>query len=726
MSIKEMILSRLNDPDYFPLTLPELLAQLELDGIDSYHGEKAIRTLEREHRLTFSKKGKLLPLSASPIREGIFRCTVRGFGFADVTEEDGSISTYFIREKERRFAIHEDKVLLRILSAPKDGKEGEAKIEKILSHTVTEFLGTVGKKKFYNKKKKPQWILLPDDRRIEKEVEIDLHGSVPFRDSDKVLVSVTAYPGPFCGLRGKVIRCFGKSNSKKANYESILYQNGIPLKFPKEVLTDAQASAQREILPENRLDLRGDHPYGVIFTIDGEDAKDLDDAISICKTEQGNYLLGVHIADVSEYVPTHSPCDKEALARGCSVYFTDQVIPMLPPDLSNGSCSLHTGVDRYALSAFMEIDHTGAIRSFDCKESILQTKIRGIYSEVNDLLDRGEYSPFYEKYALLFPHTLPLLQELYEILAQKSQRRGMLELETAEAKILLNEEGYPTEIFPREMGRAEKMIEQFMLCANEAVATFCHKNNLPCVYRIHEVPPQEKLQAFSLFASQSGLTVAGLSTDPEQVTPQQMRNVLEQAKEKGVGAPISMMMLRSLSKAKYAASRSLHFGLGIENYCHFTSPIRRYPDLSVHRILKAYLKTGLTEAERKRFLGFAQKSAVCSSENELRTLTAERQIEELYKIFYLQQFIGKEWEGSVSGITPFGVFVRLDNTCEGLIPLSAFEDYPIYSETTCSLQAGRTVYHLADRIRVRLMDADPDTRKVTFYPARELRKEKKA
>ncbi len=726
MNIKEIILSRLNDPDYYPLSIPEMLAQLELDGIDPIKGEKAICALEKEHRLACSKKGKLLPLSASPIREGIFRCTARGFGFADVTEEDGSISTYFISGKDRGYAIHEDKVLLRILSLPKEGKEGDAKIERVLSHTLTEFTGVIGKKKFYNKKKKPQWILIPDDRRIEGEVEIDLHGSLSFRENDKVLASVTAYPGPFCGLRGKVIRCFGKSNSKKANYETILYQNGIPLKFPKEVLSCAESASQAEILPDGRLDLRHDHPYGVIFTIDGEDAKDLDDAISVCKKGNGNYLLGVHIADVSEYVRPNTPCDKEAMARGCSVYFIDQVVPMLPPSLSNGSCSLHPGVDRYALSALMEIDPDGNLVGFECKESILQTKIRGVYSEVNDLLEKGKNSPYFEKYAILFPDAFPLLQELYTILDAKSKRRGMLELETAEAKILLDENGYPKEILAREIGTAQKMIEQFMLCANEAVATFCHKHSIPCVYRIHEVPPEEKLQSFALFASQSGLKVAGLSLDPEQVTPNQMRSVLEQAKEKGVGAQISMVLLRSLSKAKYASSPSLHFGLGIQDYCHFTSPIRRYPDLSVHRILKSYLRSGLSEAERKRFLGFSHKSAVCSSENELRTLTAERQIEELYKILYLQPMIGKEFEGTVSGITAFGVFVRLDNTCEGLIPLSAFDDYAVFSESTCSLQAGRTVYHLADRIRVRLTDADLDTRKVTFYPAREVRKEKKA
>lgn len=719
MNVKEHICRRLNEADYHPLTIAELLVELELDGFDAYHAEKAIRTLEREHRLTVTKKGKLLPLASSPIRQATFRATNRGFGFADVKEEDGRISTFFISSKERHFAIHGDEVLIRILNLPKGDKEGDARIEQVLSHTKTELMGTIEKKKFYNKKKRPVWVLSPDDRRFGTEIEIDLHGSLPFHERDKVLVSFTAYPGPFCGLRGKVIKVFGKGD--RANYEAILYQNGISRHFPKEVLAEADTVSQMEVSSQNRLDLRNEHPYGVIFTIDGEHAKDLDDAVSVAQTERGTYLLGVHIADVAEYVRANTPCDREAMERGCSVYFVDQVVPMLPASLSNGSCSLHPGVDRYALSALMELDEQGNLVSLDLRESVLRTQIRGVYHEVNDLLEKGEASAFAQKYALLFPNTLPLLQKVFEILERKSQKRGMLELETVQTRFVLDADGYPVDVQREERGVAERIIEQFMLMANEAVATFLKERALPCVYRVHETPAQEKLQAFAQFAHQSGLDIGALPPQADKLHPRQFQSLLKQAKEKEIAEPISMVMLRSMAKAKYSPTPARHFGLGIENYCHFTSPIRRYPDLSVHRILKSHLRSPLSDKEKARFFAFTQKSAIQSTDAELRAMNAEREIEALYQILFLQPQLGKQFDGIVTGMTEFGIFVRMNNTCEGFVPLHSIDEYAVFSEETLSMRIGRNTYHLADRVRVRLIEADPDTRRITLQllPMRE-------
>ncbi len=553
--------------------------------------------------------------------------------------------------------------------------------------------------------------------------------SVPFRKEDKVEFTVTHYPNSFSPMRGYISRVFGHADSVGANYDAILAQHDIPTVFSAQVLRQAEQNASAPLSADGRLDLRNTDDYGIIFTIDGADAKDLDDAISVKRLPNGNYLLGVHIADVSHYVPESSAIDQEAMARGTSLYFVDAVVPMLPPALSNGACSLHPGVDRYALSCLMELSKDGALLHTELRPSILQTQIRGVYDEVNDLIEAKEVSVFSEKYALLLQEDggespLDLALELYRLRKGKSIARGMLNLETVQTRILLDEDGMPCDILPCESGIAQELIEQFMLCANEAVARFLQAHQLPGVYRVHEVPPSEKLTQFALYANQLSLSTQGFSTDPEAATPRQFQSILAQASEKGLAMPVSMVMLRSLSKAKYSEKPGLHFGLGLNDYCHFTSPIRRYPDLSVHRILKRYLQGGWDEKLQRHYASFAQKSAQMSSENELRALATERQIEQLYKILYLMPQIGHDFVGTVTSITSFGIFVQLENTCEGMIPACDLPFDAVLNDQTFQARIGTQVYRLADPIEVRLVDADPKSATVTFrYLSKSQKKE---
>ncbi len=718
MNISEEILAYIERDDYFPLRADALIVHLAKDDREINAYAKALAHLEQNFRLVVTKKGTVLPMQESNLRRGIFRASTRGFGFVDCVGTNGKEETYFIPPNARNHCQHQDTVLIEVEHAPRHDKEGEAKVRRILERALTVLVGTVEKKSFYQKKKKPIWKFHPDDRRYD-AAEIDRSRSVPFSKEDKVEFTVTHYPNAFSPMRGYISRVFGHADSIGANYDAILAQNDVPTVFPKQVLRQAEQNASAPLSADGRLDLRNTDDYGIIFTIDGADAKDLDDAISVKRLENGNLLLGVHIADVSHYVIESSALDQEAMARGTSLYFVDTVVPMLPPSLSNGACSLHPAVDRYALSCLMELSQDGVLLHTDIRPSILQTQIRGVYDEVNDIIERRESSAFYEKYALLLKSEggeapLDIALQLYRARKSKSEARGMLALETVQPLIRLGEDGLPCEIVARQSGIAQELIEQFMLCANEAVARFCKQHRLPCVYRIHEVPSSEKLAQFALYANQLSLSLAGFSCDPEEATPRQFQAVLEQAKEKGMALPISMVMLRSLSKAKYSEKSSLHFGLGLEDYCHFTSPIRRYPDLSVHRILKRYLQGDWNEKLQKHYASFAQASAQTSSANELRALNAERQIEQLYKVLFLMPKVGQEFLGIVTSVTSFGIFVQLDNTCEGLIPACDLPSGAVLNDKTSQARIGNQVYRLADPIAVRLVDADPKTATITF------------
>lgn len=730
MDFREKIIEYLAQKDYAPLKAYELFealvtkihddaAQADIEAIYEDFSDSLSELIE-DASVVLTKRNKLVLAENSSYIKGIFRATTHSFGFVTPDEQyRGSFEgDLFVSPEDRLGAINGDSVLaaLKNSSRGKRSKGGrnisrsestECRIVRILSHSVTHVNGTLVRSMNYRRKGSERYYLEPDDSRLGFSIRLKADELGNARPGDKLEVELELYPGEKDSeAHGKITKIYGESSSREANYLAILSENGIKTEFDPKTLEDAELrAAEAAVLSSERTDLRD----MLIFTLDGADAKDLDDAISLERRENG-YLLGVHIADVSHYVKEGSPLDREAFERGTSIYFTDKVVPMLPKQLSNGICSLTAGTDKYALSAFIELDRNGNILNCTLRETIISSKIRGVYSELNDVIEKNRDSEFYEKYSILFPDTLPLMIELYEKLECRSKKRGALELETSEAKIILDEDGIPVDIVKRERGTGEKMIEQFMLCANEAVASWLFWQDMPCVYRIHEEPSPEKVRAFKIFAHNAGLDVSALNA--KTLRPSAYQNLIEQANEREIGTVVSYVMLRSLMKARYSSTCAPHFGLALEHYCHFTSPIRRYPDLSVHRIIKELLNGSMSGERQSSLAAFADSSATESSENELRAIRAERDIEDLYRIIFMQSKIGEEFNGIISSVTSFGFFVELENTCEGLVHISTLRGHYDYNEQTISLVCGQKSFRLGDTVRVKLERADIITRKL--------------
>lgn len=638
--------------------------------------------------------------------EGKFSGTEKGFGFVTADEKYALPEDIFIPARLTKNAISGDRVAISVKKRDlKHGGEGkfhvEGEVTDILERGVTSFCGTLIIDSRFVRRNFSPYRVIPDNPKFGFEAEVDEIGDIQI--GNKVEVKLLDYGKGPRPPKGEIVRDLGKTFSLGANYESVLFEHGIRTEFPIEALRCAEEAAKEEISAEGRTDLR-DMP---IFTIDGADAKDLDDAILLEVTEHG-YILGVHIADVSHYVRYGTPTDKEAFARGTSVYFTDKVVPMLPVCLSNGVCSLNADTDKYTLSATIELDKNGAIKNCRIENAIIRSKVRGVYSEVNDLFENKSKSKFYKKYKAVYK-SLGAMHELYKVLEENAKKRGVLELESAEARFVLDESGMPVDIIKRERGDAEKMIEQFMLTANEAVARYMCARNLPSVFRIHEEPSEEKLTAYKNFVHNAGLSTLPLHT--KKLTTSAFTHIMNEAAEKGMENVISRLTLRAQMKARYSEVRADHFGLGLSYYCHFTSPIRRYPDLSVHRILKYAAENG-ESAAIKRYTKFAADSAALSSENELKAMTAEREIEDLYKVIFMEKEVGKEFDAVISSVTSFGLFCELENTCEGLIPIEVLGDGFKFREETLTLSRGLVQYKLGGQLRVRITDANVLRRRI--------------
>lgn len=553
------------------------------------------------------------------------------------------------------------------------------------------------------------WVLEPDDKKLDFNVIITSSQGFELKDGYRALVRITEYPEDgYDDALGCLLRVYGDAESRNACYQAILDANSVITEFSSEAISEAERLAELPLTVDNRVDMRD----RLIFTLDGAGAKDLDDAISVEK--QGDrFVLGVHIADVSHYVAHRSRLDKEAMARGTSIYFADRVVPMLPTALSNGICSLNADVDRYALSATMVVDKSGEIISTSLCKSIIRSKLRGVYSEFNTVMSGDASSELEEKYAVIPAETRETLSELYRILKSKSDRRGALELESSEAAVVLDENGDPVSIVRRESGLGEAMIEQFMLCANEGVADWLTERGLPCVYRIHEQPSEEKLSAFLNLASDLGLRPEYIKRG-SAITAKYFSGILDRARERELATPISYMLLRTMMKARYSEVRSGHFGLGASTYCHFTSPIRRYPDLSVHRIISFALTGVDPRAVSDKFAGFAALSAKNSSECELRALTVEREMDQLFKAIYLSKRIGQIYPAVISSVTPFGFFCRTPETCEGLVPISSLDGFFQFNENTLSLVGDGAIYRIGDTVAIRVENVEIATCKVDF------------
>lgn len=703
--IKELILDKLAWDSYIPLSPSDMLYEISPNGeIKEEDFWKALYKMEESYDIGLTKKGKITRASDVGIYKGIFSASPRGdFGFVVTDKGD-----FFIPPKFTLGALNGDEVAIKKIemSSKFYGKGNEAEIIKVTKRSLESYIGTF--KMLLHNGNRSIATVVPDNDKIKLSVTVSFKHFKGATDGDKVLCKINSFPAnEFSGAKGEIVEILGKADTKDANYKAVLIENGIVTEFSDDVLAEADKVAAEPLSFDGRADFRNE----TIFTIDGEDAKDLDDAISIRATENG-YILGVHIADVSHYVREGSKIDTEAINRGTSVYFTDKVVPMLPKALSNGICSLNGGVDRYALSAIITLDKCGNIICTELKNSIINSKVRGVYSQLNDIIKNKENSEFYEKYAHIIDD-FNIMLELYEILKVKSEHKGAMELEGDEIKIILDETGHPVEIVKRERGITERLIEQFMLCANEAVANYLYNASIPCVYRVHDEPDTDKISAFALFAKNLGVDVSPLNAK-NKITPMQLSKILKNAKKTGHFSIVSSVLLRSLMKARYSSVPKAHFGLATDFYCHFTSPIRRYPDLTVHRIIKALLSGNIDEKSLEKYEKFASLSAELSSENELKAIYAEREIEDLYKCIYMGDRIGEEYDAIICSVTSFGFFARTENLCEGLVPIEALGQGFYFDKDNLILQRGKTTFRLGQNVRIKVIESDVKLRRVTF------------
>ncbi|MBQ7907025.1 MAG: ribonuclease R [Clostridia bacterium] len=706
--LEDTIIKYVSSDDYTPLLpnvlLEEIRASLpEYEDLDESVFWRAVSRLEKGYHLAFTKKGKLANPKETGIYKGTYSSSSKGnFGF--VTTDDGE---FFIPPHFGGGAVFSDTVAIKRIdmSSRHYGKGNEAEVISIIERGLKTVVGTLV---VYHSGRARICQIEPDNERIRLRINIPEKALGQRENGDKVICKIVAYPQSDYGYAtGEIIAFLGKADSLEGNYRGILHENNIVTEFRDETVSEAQKVCKEEVSPLGRVDLRNE----TIFTIDSHEAKDLDDAISVKETEDG-YVLGVHIADVSHYVRKRSHLDKEAMERGTSVYFTDKVVPMLPKELSNGICSLNEGVDRLALSAFMTLDKSGTILSTEIKNTIVRSKVKGIYSELNDIIEKNEGSQFFPKYRHVIDD-FQIMLRLYRLLKAKSESKGAMELESEEAKIVLNEKGHPVDVVKRERGESERLIEQFMLCANEGVATFLYNASIPCVYRVHDEPDREKIDAFAIFARNLGIDVSPLNAR-KTITPSQLSRILEDADKKGQKLIVSSILLRSLMKAKYSSVQKPHFGLNTECYCHFTSPIRRYPDLSVHRIIKALLAGEINESTVGEYERLASLSAELSTDNEIRAVHAERDIEELYKAVYMHDRIGEEFECVISSVNSFGFFARTENLCEGLVPIESLGGGFVFDKENHILSRGRTIYRLGMRVKVRVDDVNISLRQVNF------------
>lgn len=664
-----------------------------------YGNDSKVKSVYKSAAKSGSGKGSSVRKDVE-MKGRFFAVSHGGIFFEFTPSGDLAEEKYYIEDEETLGAINGDTVTVRTV-----GHRRDAVVTDVVERAVKTVIGTV-----YTDERTDETCLDPDDSKIKFNfLIVGSECNEAARDGDKAEIRITYYPEDPCDEgRGVLTAVFGDSCTREANYSAILRSTEIVTEFGKEAEEDA-ASHEHDILSaDGRVDLRR---YN-IFTIDGEGAKDLDDAISVERNEDG-YILGVHIADVSNYVKEDTALDREAMARGTSVYFADKVVPMLPVTLSNGICSLNAGVDRYTLSAFIRLDKFGEILGVELKKSIINSKVRGVYSEINSIIDKSADGRLREKYSCILDGTLDTMVELYEKLKCKSEKRGALELETSDEEIILDKDGEPIEIIKRERGVGERLIEQFMLCANEAVASWLTEKGLPCVYRVHEKPEFDKVTEFINFAHNLGIKTEYVKK--ENVTVEYLGRILKRASEKeGLSLPVSYVLLRAMKKAFYSNLIGGHFGLSSKCYCHFTSPIRRYPDLAVHRIISAALSSGGDKVKR-RYSSFAEKAAKKSSECEIKALTAEREISALYKTVYISKHIGEEYDGVISSVTSFGMFCMLDNTCEGLIPIGMMKNKYFYDSESMTLTAtGGVTYRIGDKVRIKVKNAVVSLRQVDF------------
>lgn len=661
---------------------------------------QALDQLTNEGKILKNKKNRYAHAEHYGCLTGVFQATERGYGFVtpETPDENGDV---FIPPYATGKAWQGDRVLVHLTDSPR-GHKREGEVMRILSLCTDEVTGTVmqrGKTVFVRpaSKKYPD-LIIPKNRTLDA------------RSGDRVAVKVMFRGDGRLSAQGAITQIFGRNGTMEASIAAILHENGITVPFPDEVLRQADACGDTVDPAEaaRRMDLR----EKLIFTIDGDDARDFDDAVSLEPMENGHMLLGVHIADVSHYVTPGSPLDDEAYRRGTSVYYPGHVVPMLPVALSNGICSLNPDVDRLAFSAFLEVDKDGRCHKSQFAKTVIRSKARMTYRKMNEIFDGNEERR--AEYAFL-TETADRMHALSQAMRRRRMERGALDLDLPEAEILTDESGEPVEVSFRARGDAEKMIEEFMLAANEAVAAYMTHRNNPTVYRVHESPDPEKLRVFAQFARPFGYRVD--ASKPNDTT--QLQAVLDGAKDDPRQRALPTLLLRSLARARYDAECLGHYGLQAKEYLHFTSPIRRYPDLVAHRMLfKAISGQQYTKSDWV----FCEEAASQSTTREFAADTAERDIDKLYLAAYMEQFIGQDFDGEVSGVTSFGLFVSLKNAVEGLIRVEDLpgDDYEFDDQKMMLIgRRSRVRYTMGTPMRVRLTAASRVTGLIDFIPAPE-------
>ena len=634
---------------------------------------------------------------------GTYRKNQKGFGFVKIEDQEDEI--YISRENSKN-ALNGDTVAIKIIAEKEGDKKQEGKIVKIVRHEKDTVVGTFQKSRNFA-------FVVPDDKNFGTDIFISKANWGKARDKKKVLVQILKYPEKGKNAEGKVIEVLGGINEAGVDMLSLIKQYELPYKFPDEVVAEAKAYGDKidpSDLPRRR-DLRND----IIFTIDGEDAKDLDDAIHVEKLENGNYKLDVHIADVSHYVREKTELDKEAYLRGTSIYMLGRVIPMLPRELSNGICSLNAGEDRYTLSCSMEITPKAKIVSSDIYKGVIRVTERMCYTDVQKILDRSDETVLkrYEKYISYFD----LMAELANILKAKRKENGYLNLEIPESKIILDENGVAIDVKKYETYFANEIIEQFMLIANETVAEKFYWLQAPFIYRNHEAPDVDKVKELNKSLYNFGYKIK--ISKEEIIYPNEFAKILEDVKGKDEEKVVSNIILRTLRVAKYEAENKGHFGIASKYYCHFTSPIRRYPDLFIHRIISKYLDNDylVNDFWIKKYEKRAEKRAENCSERERVATKVEREAEDIKKAEFMESKIGEEYDGIVSSVTNFGIFVELDNTVEGLIRYEKLGDeYFIYNEEKRQAIGEHTgkVYQIGDKVKIRVANASKLMRQIDF------------
>ena len=694
---KNKIYALICDDLYVPMKVKEIAILLDIPKTRREELQEVLDALVAEGKVEVSKKGKYAKAQIRMVT-GVFESNVRGFGFVRIEGQDDDI---FIGKDDRGGAIHNDTVQVQITASPQ-GKRREGKVVKVLAHGKTQVVGTYEASKTFG-------FVVPDNARFTEDIFIPLEQSKGAVAGHKVVVELTEFGGNGKKPEGRVVEILGHINDPGTDILAIAKDYELPIEFPEKVLNQAVRVGK----PVSEADMAGrkDLRDVQMVTIDGEDAKDLDDAVSL-SMEGDNYRLGVHIADVSNYVQEHSALDAEALERGTSVYLVDRVIPMLPHTLSNGICSLNAGEDRLALSCIMLINPKGEVIDHEILETVINVDARMSYTSVNKILalhDEEETS----RYEMLVP-MFREMEKLAAILRAKRMKRGSIDFDFPETKVILDETGFPVEIRPYERNVATKLIEDFMLIANETVAEDNFWQELPFVYRTHEKPDPDRIKKLAAFINNFGYS---LHTDGGELHPKELQKLLEKIADTPEETLISRLTLRSMKQAKYTPECTGHFGLAAQYYCHFTSPIRRYPDLQIHRIIKDRLRGRLDEKKKEHYEKILSEVAKQSSERERRAEEAERETVKLKKVQYMSEHIGENFTGVISSVTAWGMYVELPDTIEGMVHVTSLcDDFYHYVEDTYELVGEVTgkCYKLGQTVEVTVVGTDELMRTIDF------------